>query len=292
MSVHALTERAMVMNLSISLWQGYRLDKEASRKVTEDAGANRDAARVNKHLVPKEALAPVVTAANNVRSHFYDNTLPWRDNGDRLMTRKLFTTFIEAHEQLRREFDEAVSTFLDDKYPAAIAQAEFRMGDLFKREDYPSVEQLRGRFRIVLDIDAVTTSNDFRVAIDQEHVERVKASMEAAAERRVQQAQADVWKRLLERVGKVAERLGDPEAVFRDSTIDNVAELVELIPGLNVLDDPDIERMRRQIEDKLVGHDAKDIRKDPDLRAELAGDAKAIVDEMAGFMRAFGGGFE
>lgn len=292
MSVHALTERAMVMNLSISLWQGYRLDKEASRKVTEAAGAKSDAARVNKHLVPKEALAPVVTAANSVRAHFYDNTLPWKDNGDRLMPRKLFTTFIQAHEALRQEFDEAVATFLDDKYPSAIAQAEFRMGDLFKREDYPSAAQLRGRFRIVLDIDPVTTSNDFRVTIDQEHVDRVKEAMEDAALRRVQTAQADVWKRLLEKVGRFAERLGDPEAVFRDSTIENVEELIEMVPGLNVLDDPDIERIRREIEDKLGGYTAKDIRKDPELRQELAGDAKAIVDQMSGFMRAFGGGFE
>ena len=61
MSIHALTERAMVMTLSISRWQGHRLDKEASRKVTSEAGAAADAARVNKHLVPKEALAPIVT---------------------------------------------------------------------------------------------------------------------------------------------------------------------------------------------------------------------------------------
>lgn len=68
--IHALTERAMVMNLSISVWQGYRLDKEASRKVVEEAGAHKDAARVNKHLVPKEALAPVITALGNIRTHF------------------------------------------------------------------------------------------------------------------------------------------------------------------------------------------------------------------------------
>ena len=113
MSVHALTERAMVMNLSISRWEGKRLDKEASQRVTEEAGARADAARVNKHLVPKEALAPVMTAANVVRDHFYTSTLPWRDNGDRLMPRKLFTTFIERHEELKREFESKLITLVD-----------------------------------------------------------------------------------------------------------------------------------------------------------------------------------
>lgn len=297
MSVHALTERAMVMNLSISRWQGQRLDREASQRVTEQAGANSDAARVNKHLVPKEALAPVLTAANAVRDHFITNTLPWRDNGDRLMPRQLYTKFIEQHEKLTAEFNHAVDLFLNIDYPKAKAQAEFRMGSLFNPDDYPSVTELRYRFRVTLDFEPLTTANDFRVQIDQAHVDKVKAAMEDAAMRRVQTAQADVWKRLLERVGRYQERLagtnddGKP-AVFRDTLVDNLEELVEMIPGLNILDDPDIETIRQQILDKLSGHTASDIRKNPDLREELAGDAKAIVDQMQGFMRAFGGGFE
>ncbi len=297
MSVHALVERAMVMNLSISRWEGKRLDKEASQRVTESAGARADVARVNKHLVPKEALAPVITASNAVRDHFYTSTLPWRDNGDRLMTRLLYTSFIEQHERLKAEFYAAVDQFLCVDYPSAVAQAEFRMGDLFKRDDYPSAAVLRSKFTIVLDIEPVTTSNDFRVQIDSDHVEKVKSAMEDAAMRRVQAAQADVWRRLLEKVGRFQERLagttedGKP-AVFRDTTVDNLHELVEMIPGLNVLDDPNIEQMRQDIIAKLGGHTAADIRKDPELREDLAGDAKAILDQMQGFMKAFGAGFE
>ena len=290
MSIHALTERAMVMTLSISRWQGHRLDKEASRQVTESNGADSDAARVNKHLVPKDVLAPIVSAANVVRDHFYSNTLPWRDNGGRLMTRKLYMPFIETHEKLVTEFDDVVKVFLDDKYPAAIEKAAFRMGALFDRDDYPSVSELRYRFRIGLDIEAIATANDFRVQIDAAHVERVKTQIEEAAMRRVQQAQSDVWRRLMEKVSYFADRLGDPNAVFRDSTVSNIEELLELIPGLNVLDDPDIEAVRQQVQAKLTGHTAVDIRKDAELREDLAGEAKQIVDKMAGFMRAFGAG--
>lgn len=288
MSTHALTERAMVMNLSISIWQGYRLDKAASAKVTAENGAAADAARVNKHLVPKEALAPVVTAANTIRTHFYDNTLPWRDNGDRLMTRKLYTSFIETYERLAAQFNEEVEIFLTKRYPSAVEQAGFRMGDLFKQDDYPTASELRRRFAVHLDIDAITTANDFRVQIDQDQVDKVKASMESAAERRVQAAMGDVWKRLAETVSYFLERMDKPDAVFRDSTINNIAELVELIPGLNVLDDPAIEQVRAMVESKLTGIDAKDIRKDSALRGQLAGDAKQIMDVMSGYVRAFG----
>lgn len=290
MSIHALTERAMILNLSISLWQGYRLDKEASRKVTEDAGADKDAARVNKHLVPKEALAPVVTAAGAIRTHFYEKTLPWRDNGDRLMTRILYMPFIERHEQLVSEFNAAVDRFLTVDYPKAREQAAFRMGELFNPDDYPGITDLRYRFRAVMEISPISTANDFRVQIDADHVDRVRADIEAQAEKRVHSAMADVWRRMAETVGYFADRLGDPKAVFRDSTVRNVAELVDLIPGLNLLDDPNIEQLRVEIKSKLTGIDPKDIRKDGAFREELSGQAKEIVDKMQGFIRAFGGG--
>ncbi len=285
---HALTEKAMIANLRIGHWQGYRLDKQASAEITAAKGAKSDAARVNKHLVAKEALAPIVTASGAVRTHFYAKTLPWRDNGDRILSRKMYMTFIEEHERLVGEFEAAVDKFLTDTYPGAVEQAEFRMGDLFDRNDYPSTSELRRKFYIELDFDAITTSNDFRVQIDADHVERVRQSMEAAAEQRIAQAQADVWRRIGETVGYFHQRMADPKAVFRDSTVDNIHDLIDLIPGLNVLDDPNIEAVRIMLEQKLGGAEAAEIRKNPDVREELAADAQAVLDKMAGFARAFG----
>lgn len=286
---HALTERAMTMNLSIGVWAGYRLDKEASRQVTTNNGADADAARVNKHLVPKEATKPIIAAQGAIRTHFYENTLPWRDNGDRLMTRKLYLDFIPAHEALVTEFNDAVTEFLDNAYPAAIDKAAFRMGSLFKAEDYPRASELRRKFYVQLDIDAIATAGDFRVDIDQEHVDRIRASMEQAAEQRLATAQQDIWRRLADTVGYFHERMAKPDAVFRDTTVTNLAELVDLIPGLNLLDDPQIEEIRNMVKTSLTGIDAKEIRKDPEFRTELAGEAKAVMDKMAGFVRAFGG---
>jgi hypothetical protein len=278
----------MVLTLTIGLWQGYRLDRQATAEITAAKGAAGDAARVNKHLVPKDALAAIVTACGAVRTHFYTPTLPWRDNGDRLMPRVKFTAFIEEHEALVAAFQNEVDTFLVHKYPSAIEQAEFRMGDMFDRDDYPSVSELRRKFYVALDINPVTSVDDFRVQIDDAHVDKVRATMEKAAEQRVQTAMQDVWKRLAEAVGHFHERMANPDAVFRSNLTEKIDELVDMIPGLNVLDDPDIEAIRRQVQSKLGGLDPAGIRKDPVHREALAGEAKQIVDNMAGFMRAFG----
>lgn len=289
-AIHTITERAMTANLSMGMWQGYRLDKAASQRVTSQAGASADAARVNKHLIPKESLAPIVKAQGALRTHFYEHTLPWRDNGDRLMTRKVFLDFIPEHEKLKDEFDQAVEKFLKDEYPSAIEKAEFRMGTMFNRDDYPSVSELRHKFYVNLEIDAIATAGDFRVEMDQEHVDRVTKSMEEAATRRLSAATADIWKRLSDTVGYFHERMANPSAVFRDSTVQNILDLVELLPGLNVLDDPQIEEIRKDMVAKLTGVTPKELRQNSDVREEIADEAKAIMDKVSGFMAAFGAG--
>jgi predicted secreted Zn-dependent protease len=66
--------------------------------------------------------------------------------------------------------------------------------------------------------------------------------------------------------------------------------MLDLIPGLNVLDDPKIEQVRKMIAESLGGVDAKTIRNDGALRSQLAGEAGKIMSTMEGFMKAFGAG--
>lgn len=281
----SIVTQAMVLNLQIGIWQGYRLDKDASAKVTRDANAEGDAARVNKHLVPKEALKAVVSASGAIRTHFYAKTLPWKDNGDRLLTRAMFGGFIEEHERLVGEFNDAVLEFLSTSYPAARDQAEFRMGDLFKGDDYPSAQSLRQRFYINMDIDAVTQAGDFRVDMEESEKAKIQAAMEEAMKGRIGRAMQDIWTRLAEVVGHFAKKMATDD-IFRDTTVSNIEALVDLLPGLNVLDDPDLRAMGEEIKAKLAGADPKDLRKDKAVRTQAAKDAEDIMARMAGFMNA------
>ena len=118
-----IMKECMVVNLQVGVWLGYRLDKTTTRRVTEEADAAPDAARVNKHLVPKEALSDIVSCAGSIHRHFYDRTLPWKDNGDRLLTRRISLDFIQEHEELATKFNSAVREFITRKYLIAKEQA-------------------------------------------------------------------------------------------------------------------------------------------------------------------------
>lgn len=288
MTDSSIVNNCMIANLQIGIWTGHRLDREASARLTQEANADSDAARVNKHLIAKAALQPIVSAASSVRHHFYLNTLPWKDNGDRLLTRALYTDFMSAHNQLADAFKAEVDKFVTLTYPQAVAHAEFRMGDLFNPTDYMSQDAVARKFYIGLDIDAVTEANDFRVDLEKAELTEVRKAMQEAMQSRLTRAMQDVWTRVEERLQHFADKMGSDEA-FRRSTLENLEEIANLIPALNIVNDPRLDLIGEEIKAVLVGHDPKVLRKNKEVRAEVAEEAQRIMDTMKGFMSAFGG---
>jgi hypothetical protein len=110
--------------------------------------------------------------------------------------------------------------------------------------------------------------------------------MERAMGERIGRAMQDVYVRLSDVVGHFAKIMADDRKVFRDSTVSNIEELVDLIPGLNVLDDPALNALGVEIKQKLMGIDPKDLRKNPEVRTQAAKDAENIMERMKGFMTA------
>jgi len=276
----SIADSCMTCNLGIGMWEGRRLDKAIGRRITEEAHAQADAVRVNKLLVPKESFAKVTTARNKLRQHFLDRTLPWKDNGDRLLTRKMFQRFMEEHAEIKAEFDDAVEDFVTVGYIAAMAQAEFRMGALFAAKEYPAQDELRTRFYVRLDIDSVTGADDFRVNLSSEAVAQVKENLESAMNERIQKAQADVWARMGELIERFHDRMSGEDNLFRDSIVGNLTELLDVLPGLNILGDPDLKRIAADARQTLTAYNPKELRKDKALRAGAAAEAKRIMDDM------------
>lgn len=273
----SIQKSCMTINITVGVWMGYRMDKTKTHQVTTEAGAHDDAARVNKHLVPKETLKAIVSKVGAVRNHFYANTLPWKDSGDRLVTRKRYQKFMEEHSKLRADFFAEVEEFLTKKYLTARDQANFRMGDMFDPDDYPSAATLRRRFYISLDIDGISTAYDFRLEASEDVIQS-----------RVTKAMTSLWDKLLKPLEHFAGTMAETDKVFRDTTVSNLRDIVEMLPELNFTDDPALAELGEKIRKSLTPYEAKDLRTNPVTRAAVAGEAADILESMKGFMNAFG----
>jgi len=277
----------MVVNLQVGTWLGFKLDKKATREVVEQNNAQDGTARVNKHIVPKEALAKVVSASNAIRTHFYEKTLPWKDNGDRLLNNKLFESFIQEHSKLKHAFMNEVDHFIESTYPTVLDAACFRMGALFNQNDYPRASEIKPKFYANLDMDPVTLPEGLKGIVDGKREYEIIADAEAVMSKRLKTAMTDVWTRLSTTLTHFADKMGS-DAIFRDSTIRNLEDIVEMLPALNIMNDPDLAQLGIDINASLLSYTPKDLRQDKAQRAEAAAEAKRIMQDMGGFMKVFG----
>lgn len=279
-----LHHNAMLVYLSIKQPKQERVDKRITEDLLTAHGSARDSAKVVKVLFDPASYKPIKKLINEIRSYHYSRTLPWLDGGQRILSSAGFMTYTEQMREYRAQLmtlvDEFVSTYQDQ-----LNAAKLRLNGMFKQEDYPDPTTVRERFSLDLSYCPVPTSGDFRVeGIDSAEKALIQAQLDERQNAATQQAMAEAYSRLREAVKHMADKLKDPKAIFRDSLVDNLQELVDVLPSLNLTGDPRLEELRQEVDAQLAGCDPKDLRQNEDFRKEVATDAQAIVDKMAGFM--------
>jgi hypothetical protein len=279
-----LSDRALLVQLSISQWTARKLDKRATKEVTHRNSASDAAGRFNKALLPMNSLLDDVHKKSTaVRTAYYENTLPWGIDGAQILPTNNYLHFMTEFRQMKSEWQSLVDRFLNN-YEYMVRDAARLLGNLYDANDYPPVEELRNKFKMDMAVYPVTTS-DFRVSIASDELTRIQQDVERRVQEASQNAMQEAWSRLHTRVVNIVEKLSDPKAIFRDSLIENAREICALLPRLNLNDDPHLETMRQQVEASLLVH-PEILRTNPAVRQDTAVEAKKIMDAMSVFMGA------
>ena len=239
-----LTHDAMLVSLRINSWSGRLCDRQASQQVAVHNDADTSAGRYNKRLLPKQAFAALAATMSNARTSHNANTLPWDDQGGRLLTVANYERYTAALDTLVERVVRERARFIED-YDDYVDQARLDLGRLFRLEDYPGTEALQGKFAIRYRIVPVPDARHFMADLAQGETERVRRDIEQQVRTRLNDAQRDLYRRLGEAVERVGERLREDEngkpLVFRDSLIENIRELVDVVPRLNIFADDDLD---------------------------------------------------
>lgn len=288
--MNAIHSKAMLAGINISVWSARKLDKPATVKVNNDAGANSDVARVNKSLVSRHALAEITEIGNRARRSFYARTLPWADSGNRILSALAHPDFMADMRSVKNDFDAAVAKFVAG-YPDFVSQARSDMSGLFDANDYPEPGEIAARFGFRHRIWPMPNAADFRVEIGDAELARVRAEIGADFADAINDAVKDVYSRIADCVGGMAEKLnafapekeGKARGTFRDSLVDNVRELVKILPSLNITGDAALAGIAVKME-SLCFHDADDLREDATLRQTIADKAREITEAVSEYL--------
>ena len=278
---------AMLVEFNASVWTARKLDKTTTDEVvaTKHAAA-KDAARVNKHLLAgRTELEVIQQAVGRARQYVYDKTSPWSDSGLRLLPNISFMAFTEKLDDFEHEFTALVKSFVTI-YPSLITAQAMALGDMFKRDDYPSANEIMTKFSFRVNYMPVPTSGDFRVDVGNAAQAELKARLDKLTQERIDNAMSDVRERLSSHLKRMSDRLttdyvqGEAKPRrFHDTLVEGALELCDLTKALNIVNDPALETARRDLEQVLVGVTPTELRKNEAVRQDVKKNVDAILNK-------------
>jgi hypothetical protein len=277
----SISSSAMLVELSISTWTARKLDRTATATVNKQNNADPDVARVNKNLLSGvDQLAAITKYASAVRNWMYAQTLPWSDLGARLVSTATFFDFKRELDAKQVEFYKMVDEFLD-VYPTLISAQAFKLGAMFDRDEFPTVDDLRGKFRLHASFMPVPEVGDFRVDIGNEGMRLLQEQYEASYNARLNAAMSDVSKRLIEGLAHVSDRLTPDESgerkMFQRTMLEKLAETVSSVRALNITRNEALDKMAAMTEKAIENVDIDFLKENETARDKLREKVDSIL---------------
>jgi hypothetical protein len=116
-----ITTAAMLGSLNISVWEARIQDRATRDEVLGSKGAkSKKAASVSKNLFSEcPELEAIKSLRGEARVWFNSRTLPWDDNGARLITTRQYLDVTTKAAEYEAKFNALVQAFLDLARPSA-----------------------------------------------------------------------------------------------------------------------------------------------------------------------------
>ena len=282
--ITSLATSAHLVQVQTKLWSATKTDKEISAEVTTGKRANEQSAKVVKNLFTGDREYRALALYRQTISN-WNKRLTWDWAGDfRCLPMFSLEQWLNEYRVHEKNYVELKDTFLAS-YEDKIQNQAFAQGDMFKRSDYPSLNEVSSRIGISYMLIEVPTS-DFRSSVSNDLAEDLNRHYQREAEKIVKRLMDQSWSRLHMYVERLAHACSDSTSnkdgkeskprVYQ-STIDQTKELVNLLDSFNITNDPDLAEATRSIRETLKGIDAEVIRESSATRAAVKSEINEVL---------------
>lgn len=280
----SLQDKSILMDITLHSFATTRTDIRVTGEVLQNKSAQGDSGRWVTKLLPKEATQPISQIDGQIRKLHRQQTLPWSDKGARILPSANFDNYMSKIRSLRRQREELVEAFRRT-YPVYLNAAQKKLGALFNPDNYPSASEASEMFEFQINATPVPHENDFRIQLnsptDLSNIQKDLSQQIKAAE---QNAVVDLFQRIAEPLARMAERLSDPEAKFKNTLVTNIEEITNLIPSLNVTGNPRLNDLHNTIKSQLTHYTPDALRNSPADRSAAASKAQSILSQAQAWM--------
>ena len=284
--VDDLTTKAMLVRFSLHGWSGRKRDGNVEEEVADKHKAAANVGVYIKRILTSPKLKAFWSAGIACNTEHKRLTLPW-EAGTGILPAKLYFKYRDTIEPLRTEALKFADEFVEEytkQWNNGMSDCRESLGDLFSKDDYPDPKYMGAKFDIRLRFRPLENPNDFRVNLGKDATSQVRDELAESLKSDFQELMREPFKRLHEVIQKVHAKLSDSDAIFRDSLIDNVKDLIEVLPDLNITDDPELAKLIAAARKNICTSDVQALRDDGDYRTKVAKSAADILKQMKGVM--------
>ena len=278
----ALNERAMLVHLRVRAWTGTRKNDQVTQENCRRYEADNDAGVWLTNFIPSKDKSKLISAAAKLRNEWRKGTLPWLDESVRILPSELFMQYRKRMSEARSEYEEITNDFIS-RFPAICAQMPERLKGLLDKRKLPTVEELKYKFAVTLNVFPLPSMKDFRVGNNEEEKAEILKQAEESMQEASKRMMGNVWGQFSGLVGKIEERLSSPDKKFHDTLITNLIEFCIDLPKMNLTDDVELEDVRKEVIEKLCRMKPDTLRHDKAERKVAAKEAKKLVEKMSAY---------
>jgi hypothetical protein len=281
---------ATIVEFNVSEWTARKLDRGVSEEIVAAKSAqSKDSARVNKNLMAGRCeLDNIHKFVAATRVYVYGATLPWSDNGQRLLPAAQFAAFDDAMKKREEQFVSMVSEFIT-LYPSLITGQALVLAGMFDRNDYPSPSAIASKFSWTLDYSPVPATGHFIIDVGNAAQAELQRKLAERSDKRVEQAIESLFGSVKDHLERMAKQLTvevGPDGKERkgklyDSLLDSGIEICDRIKALNIINDPKLESMRHDMLGLLNTVDMDDLRKAEGARQEVKAKVNDLLDKFS-----------
>ena len=279
--------KVILITLDTKTWSATKTDKQVTKEVLAERGADRDAGRFTKRLIDKDFILTINKIQGQARRELYSISLPWGDNNARLINTTNFTEFQQVFDTIKVEFDAAVDSFVE-RYSDLVAEAEVNLGSMFDPADYPDEATVRAKFALgystmLVDLVSEDTTGTY---------DTIEASIQQQAAESAQRAASDAARaalaRMYDAVKGVVDRVRDYDAgtltrlyegPFR--AIEETAKAVEVLGSTG---DTEVVEMAQRIKSLLGEIVPADVKRSSATRQQVVTTGDALLADLSSFM--------
>jgi hypothetical protein len=281
-----ISQKAVLVSMRISRMGTSKVDRDMSNELTDVHQMERGSARVSKVLVQNKYFKKVNRICNEAKAVRDKFTLPWNDQGQRMLPSSVFRKFDTEMTRIKNDFEVAVNE-LESEYPDIIEDAKRRLNGKFKQEDYP--DSIKDKYDFDLEIVPMPKGSDFRLdVVTDEEKEKLTQEIEKRTEDRIRKSTSDVVHRMMESITVLLQGtdgksgLLNPDARFHKTAVSKLQEILDVAPSLNVLDDPKLNAVIDTVKNliKPENLDVNSIRKDKKVRQQVLSDSLEAVESI------------